>query len=222
MWRPLAIALSVLVCGLAGHRGTAAPAPDEVRRSATGGPSWQLDFSFHDPQRISIQHPGDERPTVYWYALFTVVNNTGRDVEFYPSFNLVTDTLEVVEGGADINPRVYDAIAARHEREYPFFAPPSKITGLLLRGADNARTSAAVFRMFDPSSNNFTVYIAGLSGQISRVPNPEFDDQREESESNQRFFILRKSLAITYGLPGDVSTRFRAVPVRQKREWVIR
>ena len=222
MRRRLTIVLSVLVCGFACHHGTAAPTPDGERPSVSGASSWQLDFSFHDPQRISIQHPGDGQPTVYWYVLFTVVNDTGRDVQFYPSFDLVTDTLEVIEGGADINPRVYDAIAARHKKEYPFFAPPSKITGLLLQGADNARTSAAVFRMFDPSSNNFTVYIAGLSGQISRVPNPEFDDQREESEANQRFFILRKTLAIKYSLPGDVFTRSRAVPVRQRREWVIR
>jgi hypothetical protein len=183
---------------------------------------WQLDFNFHDPQRISVQLPGHERVTTYWYVLFTVTNNTGRDVEFYPSFRLVTDTLQAVEGGANIDPRVYGAIAARHKKEHPFFAPPAKITGPLLQGEDNARTSAAVFRTFDPSANGFTIYISGLSNEISRVPNPDFQDKTKESETNQRFFILRKTLAVTYNLPGDVFTQSRATPVRDKREWVMR
>jgi hypothetical protein len=195
---------------------------DIALTTSAGSKFWQLDFNFHDPQRISVQLPGHAKPATYWYVLFTVTNNTGRDVELYPSFRLVTDTLQVVEGGANIDPRVYGAIAARHKKEYPFFAPPSKITGPLLQGEDNARTSAAVFRTFDPSANGFTIYVSGLSNEISRVPNPDFQDKAEESEANQRFFILRKTLAITYNLPGDVFTQSRATPVRDKREWVMR
>ncbi|UCF33168.1 MAG: hypothetical protein JSV78_12620 [Phycisphaerales bacterium] len=195
---------------------------DTTLGTSPASSSWQLDFNFHDPQRISVQLPGHERAATYWYVLFTVTNNTGQDAEFYPSFRLVTDTLQVVEGGANIDPRVYGAIAARHKKEYPFFAPPAKITGPLLQGEDNARTSAAVFRTFDPSANGFTIYVGGLSSEISRVPNPDFQDKTEESETNQRFFILRKTLAVTYKLPGDVLTQSRATPVRDKREWVMR
>ena len=55
--------------------------------------SWQLDFTFHDLQRITLRHPGDAAPTTYWYMLYEVSNNTRRDVEFYPSFEIVTNTL---------------------------------------------------------------------------------------------------------------------------------
>lgn len=191
----------------------------------TGGPSgssWQLDVTFHDPQRIVLRLPGDEHMTTFWYMLYRVTNNTGREVEFYPSFRLVTDTFEVTEGGAGISPSAYDAIAARHKREFPFLAPPAKIAGRLLQGEENARASVAIFRMFDKEASSFTVYGAGFSGTIRRVPNPAFLDNQKESEDNPRFFVLRRTLAIVYELPGDPETRWQAAPVRRTRKWVMR
>jgi hypothetical protein len=184
--------------------------------------SWQLEFRFHDPQRITVQLPGDSQETRYWYMLYEVVNQTGRDVAFYPSFRLVTDTLQVVEGGADIHPRVYDLIAARHKIEFPLLTVPSKVTGLLLQGEENARASVAVFRAFDPKASGFTAYVAGLSGEVARIPNPAFNPAAEETEENARSFILRRTLAIEYALPGDDATSGKANPIRRNREWVMR
>lgn len=191
-------------------------------KAESGTKSWVLDIKFHDPQRITLTLPGDKHETTSWYVLFEVTNNTGQDVEFYPSFRLVTDTLQVVEGGSNISPSVYEAIIARHKNDHPFLAPPPKITGPLLQGEDNARTSLAVFRMFDKEANGFTIYIGGLSGEIVRVNNPGFDVNEEESAVNPRFFILRRTLAIAYELPGDPDTRIMAKPVRRSREWVMR
>ena len=206
----------VVVYVLSGASATAAPAAELTASS------WELDFTFHDPQRMTLRLPGDSQETTFWYLLFEVINNTGRDVGFYPSFRLVTDTLEVVEGGADISPSVYDAIFARHKLEYPFFAPPTKITGLLLQGRDNARASVTVFRMFDGEADGFTIYVSGLSGDVQRVRNPDFDPDQPESEANPRSFILRRTLAIDYDLPGDPESRIQAKPIRRSREWVMR
>lgn len=184
--------------------------------------SWQLDVTFQDPQRITLQLPGDSDSTTFWYLLYEVTNNTGRDVMFYPSFRLITDTLKVVEGGSEIPPSVYDAVAARHQKEFPFFAPPTKVTGRLLQGEANARASAAIFRVFDPNASSFTVFAAGFAGEIKRASNPAFDNSRDESDGNPRFFILRRTLAIAYDLPGAAETRWRAKPVRRTREWVMR
>ena len=184
--------------------------------------SWQLDFEFHDPQRISLTLPGDDRATTFWYLLYQVTNDTRREVEFYPSFRLVTDTLQVVDGGDMISPRVYDAVAARHRGEYPFFVSPLKAMGPLLQGRENARTSAAVFRTFDAESSSFTVYVSGLSGEIERIGNPAFNTDQEESPQNPRFFLFRRTLGISYDLPGDARTRARAVPIRRSRQWVMR
>lgn len=184
---------------------------------------WQLDFAFHDVQRISLVLPGDSQPTTFWYLLFEAANLTGRDVEFYPSFELVTDTLQVVEGGANISPSVYDAIAARHKNEFPFFVPPARITGALLQGRENARASAAVFRTFDSSAARFTVYVSGLSGELVRVSNPApVDPGVVSTEPMADSFILRRTLAIVYDLPGDSTTRANAQPIRRSREWVMR
>jgi hypothetical protein len=190
--------------------------------ASPGARSWQLDVKFHDPQRISLRLPGDSHPTTFWYMLYKVTNNTGQDRQFFPSFRLLTGTLKVVEGGADVHPLVYDAIAARHNDEFPFLAPPGKVAGLLLQGNANARASAAVFREFDPDADEFTVFAAGFSGEIQRLANPAFDAGKGESEDNPRFFILRRTLAIRYELPGDATTRSRATPIRRTRDWVMR
>lgn len=182
--------------------------------------AWQLDFHFYDPQRISVTVPGESTPRTFWYLLFQVVNNTGRDVEFYPSFDLVTDTLEAIKGGDGVPVEVYEAIAARHRGEFPFFAVPAKITGTLLQGVANSRASAAVFRTFDPLAARFTVYVAGLSGEVTRVSPPVGVDALKDID--EATFVLRRTLAIAYDLPGDVATRTWVVPVRRSRSWVLR
>lgn len=199
-----------------GSLGQAAP------RARGGAPAWQLDIAFGDPQRIALRLPGESKDTTFWYVLFKVTNDTGADRRFFPSIRLVTNTLEVVEGGSGISPRVYDAIIARHRQEWPFLAPPFKITGLLLQGEANARTSVAVFRDFDDKASAFSVLFSGFSGKIDRVANPAFDPDKSESKTNPREFLLRKTLKIEYDLPGDAVTRSSATPIRRTREWIMR
>ena len=191
-------------------------------KTGTVTSSWQLDLEFHDPQRITLTLPGDNEPTTFWYMLYRVTNNTRQEVQFYPLFRLVTDTLKVVEGGDMISPTVYDAIARRHEKEYPFFTPPWKVTGPLLQGRENARTSAAVFRQFDREASAFTVYASGLSGEMQRIRNPGFVKNQAESEENPRVFLFRRTLAVKYDLPSDPDTQALAVPIRRSRHWVMR
>lgn len=209
----LAFVGMVTVCAA---RGMAAP---EAEPSST---AWQLDFTFADPQRLTVQLPGATEPSVYWYVLFTVTNRTGRDVEFYPSFRLVTDTLTVVDGGSDVSPTVYEQIGERHKSEYPFLAPPWKVTGPLLQGEENSRSSVAVFSKIDTEASSFTLYVGGLSGDIRRTVNPAFDASKPESTSNTRFFVLRRTLAIEYALPGDEQSVLTVAPVRRNRFWTMR
>lgn len=178
--------------------------------------SWTLDIEFHDPQRITIDG------VTYWYLLYEVTNKSGQDVQFFPKARLVTDTLQEVIAGENVGPLVYDAIAARHRKQYPFFAPPTKITGLMLQGEENSRASAMVFKTFDPTAAGFTIYMSGFSGEVERLRNPAFDVNQPESEKNPRSFLLERTLAITYSLPGDVTTRSQATPIRRNREWMMR
>lgn len=198
-------------CGCAAAR-VASAAPQAGLVSS----AWQLDFDFADPQRITVQ--GE----TYWYMTYRVTNRTGRDVDFFPSFRLVTNTLQVVEGGAGLSPLVYDAIAERHRVDFPFFAPPTRIIGPLLQGEANARESAVVFRPFDLEASRFTIFASGLSGEIETRRNPAFDKDKPESKSNPRSFLFRRTLEIVYDLPGDAQTRATATPVRRSRDWQMR
>lgn len=196
-----------------------------VAAAPVAGPrprTWQLDVRFHDPQRISVHVAGDERPTEYWYFLYEVTNNTGRDVEFYPSFEIVTNRLEVIEAGDWVHPKAYDAIFARHVKEFPFLARPTEVTGRLLQGEANARASVAVFRMFDARASGFTVYGSGFSGDIERLRVPESIDAAGDAGPQPPSFLLRRTLAIRYQLPGDARTRGDAKPIRRGRQWVMR
>jgi hypothetical protein len=191
----------------------AAPQPGLV-------PPWQLEVEFADPQRITIQTAAG--PQTYWYVLYRVINRTGKDVQFFPSFRIVTNTLFVVDAGDGVHPAAYDRIKEIHRADFPFFAPPTKVSGLLLQGVENARESAAVFKTFDPAASSFKVYFAGLAGESQRVNNPAFDPKQPESKQNPRSFLMQRTLEVSYDLPGDAVTRSMAQPVRRDRKWVMR
>ena len=67
-----------------------------------------------------------------------------------------------------------------------------------------------------------TFSVSGLSGVVDRIPNPGFDSKQKEGDGNPRFFVLRRTLAIRYELPGDMTSRMAAQPIRRNREWVMR
>ncbi len=215
MVRRLGIVILGLVLPTLAGSASAAPKTGLV----TG--TWDLAIEFTDPQRLTVPMAGGRSET-YWYVVYRVVNRTGQDVQFFPSFRLVTNTLDVVDAGDGVHPSAYDRIAALNNREFPFFAPPAKVSGLLLQGEENSRSSAAVFKAFNPEASSFTVFMSGMSGQVERVNNPAFNPKSPEGEANPRSFLFRRTLAVQYDLPGDAQTRAYATPIRRNREWVMR
>ena len=218
-FRPVRVALcmGLLACFCGSASATA-----QVLKPSRALLSWELKFSFADPQRISLTLPGARDPATYWYMLYTVENDTDHDVPFYATAELVTASLQVIKGGEQVSPTVYDAIKARHKITHPFMIDPSRVSGTLLQGEDNAKTSMVVFRQFNYEDNAFSIYFSGLSGEIKLQPNPSFDTSRPENKKNPRTFALRKTLEIKYELPGDESTRRLAKPIRRERTWVMR
>ena len=197
--------------------------------------SWELDIKFLDPKRIELQLPGSDRPVVYWYGVYTVINNTGRSQRFAPLFQIVTADLRVLDTDMGITPLVFDAIAERHHVTHPYLVDPVKAWGALLTGEDNARESVAIWRQVDLTLNDFAVYIAGLSGETQLVRNPVYKPEQPEMRKiagpdgrerevlvNPKHFTLRKTLEIRYTLPGSPKTGFEAVPERGDTRWVMR
>ncbi len=200
-----------------------------------GARSWQLDFDFVDPQTITVKLPGADKPQTFWYMLYTVTNNTGREVPFLPRFELMTNTMRVLPGDPGVHPLVFAAIQKRHRPTHPLLVEPVKMMGRLLQGADNARSSVVIWPQFDIKANQFTVYVAGLSGEAKLLPNPDYKPGQPEYKTktlpsgatvrvpvNLRYFTLRKTLALRYLLPGDLKTRDTAHAGRLGMEWIMR
>ena len=224
----LTIAAAALIL-LIGRSGWAVPEPSITPVS------WQLDFRFEDPQRIVIKLPGEKTARTYWYVLYEVINRSGQDVQFHPDFTLVTSTMQVSRADLGVDKEVYEAIKARHAQQYPFMTDPISAMGRLLQGEDNARTSVAIWKQFDLEANALTIYVGGLSGETQRIKNPNYDPSKPETITktlpngtkievsvNPQQFILEKTLAIPYTLPGDPQTRQTVSPERGYRRWIMR
>lgn len=197
--------------------------------------SWQLEFEFEDPRRLVIQIPGEKTPRVYWYMLYNVTNNSNRDVEFMPRFDIVTDKLQVLETDVAADPTVFAAIKKIHAKDRPFLLEPLEVMGKLLQGGDNAKDSVAIWRDFTGDARQFTIFVSGLSGESVILPNPTYDSAKPEFVMkdlpggakakipvNPRHFVLYKTLSVAYLLPGDDQSRKEAQPIREKVEWLMR
>jgi hypothetical protein len=207
----------------------AAPSPSVAPKS------WELDFDFADPQTITLQFPGAAAPQTFWYILYTVTNNSRREVQFLPRFEMMTNIMQVVAGDPGINPQVFEAIKRRHRPTYPLLIEPVKIMGRLLQGPDNAKSSVAIWPQINIKANQFTVYVAGLSGESVLLRNPNYkagqpeyitkklgDGTEIKAVVNPKFFTLRKTFAVRYILPGDEQTRATARAGRRGTEWIMR
>lgn len=201
---------------LAPLAGAATPEP------AIAPVSWELNFKYQDPQKVAVKLPGDKEPAAYWYMLYSVENPSDREVEFYPRFEIVTDRLEVITHEIRVSPEAFKAVQRRSGD--PLLLPPEQVIGKILRGKDRARRSVAIWRDMDPKTRSFTVYVSGLSGETKRVKNPVFDPEKPENDKNRRYFVLRKTLAIPYRLPGGDSARDTAQPERVlgEEKWIMR
>jgi hypothetical protein len=170
--------------------------------------------------------------------LYKVTNNTGRERIFFPTFEVVyqtSDALGSVEADMGINPAVFAAIKKQHAKGHPFLVEPVRAIGRLLQGEDNAVTGVAIWPAFDDRADRFSIYVAGLSGQTQLVPNPAYDPDLPETQSqtlpdgttialtlNPRLFTLRKTLKIDYHLPGDPLSHRSVKPVETAHAWVMR
>jgi len=209
----------VLAISLAtGTLGMGYPKPSAV------GTAWQLQFKFQPVKRITVTLPGEGART-YWYMIYTVRNETDREVVFYPEFTLVTNRLGVMRSGMGVAPEVYKAIKKEYHNTYPWLEHPRDLVGPLARGEDNARDSVAVWPDFDRKTSSFSVFVGGLSGEAVEVPNPLYVKGKSDPKKVPDKFVLRKTLQIKYALPTDPGKRDRVEPGlgdRPALQWIMR
>lgn len=223
-------------------RGQPEPSPVRV--------SWELSFEPTPPLRIEVDT--GKGAAVYWYVLYTVTNSTGDDVDFHPEIvrvneiesDLPAEKVTAHSGAAPsitvdaalvgLHGDVFRAIQRRHAKTHPFLVEPVEAIGKLLQGKDNARTSVAVFRELDARVSRFTIYVSGLSGErVTKrnplyVPAPAGSGKKAAAGTGgtgaeyAKYFVLRKTLALPYTLPGDTRTRRSATPALGRMTWVMR
>jgi hypothetical protein len=69
----------------------AAPEPAII----PGPGDWTMEVTFEHPQQIIVQmeKSGLKR---FWYTIVTLTNQSGQDVGFYPTCDLMTDTFHII------------------------------------------------------------------------------------------------------------------------------
>jgi len=208
-----AVAIAVILCvGLDG----AVPEPSLVPEADV----WQLELELHgEPQQVLVTMPGEDQPRRFWYLLYTVYNNTGSDVEFYPQFDLFTDTFKLYHAGVKSRQVVFEAIRQAYAKTIPLLESEDMITGRILQGQDNARDSVAIFEEFDPNATSVKIFMAGLSNETVRIDAPgELIGDIDGPGS----LLLRKSLQLSYQVPGDRFNPGNRVMLYRGRQWIMR
>jgi len=200
---PVIWALMAIIGAVGATAGLeAAPKPALVAPPGT----WQLDLELHgNPQQINIRLPGDIESRRFWYLLYTVANNTPEEVEFYPQFDLYTNTFKLY---------------------HPLLEPDNMLTGRILVGQDNARDSVAIFTDFDPNATSASIFIAGLSNETITIKPPAVKKSAagviDGSAKEQKEVLLRKTLMLQYQVPGDRFNLADRVMLYRGRDWVMR
>ena len=179
--------------------------------------SWELDFDHSKPKRIVVDVPGQSAPKAYWYMTYTVTNKTDKEQTFLPIFQLVTKEGQVIRSDKDIPSKVFEAIKGRERIK--FLEPYTKAAGELRIGDDQAKDSVAIWEEPEAKMGTFTIYIGGLSGESVFLKD---DKGQEVKDPDGKPVILRKTLQLTYQIPGD-EVRPGDDPVNEKdKTWVMR
>ncbi len=170
--------------------------------------SWELNFKYGPVERVYVDVDG--KPTAFWYVRYTVTNNSGRDVLFTPSFELVSDTGESLQAFKNVPNSVFDKIKGLYKNT--LLMSPTDIYGKLLQGEDNAKDGVIIFPNIDPDARNFKLFVMGLSGETTdKVINP----------ITNKPVLLQKTLELDINIPGQAINREPASKVTGSK-WVMK
>jgi hypothetical protein len=189
----------------------AAPEPAIVQKPG----DWTLDLRFENPQQIVLQGAVPER---YWYIILTLTNKSGKDVDFYPQCDLVTDTLQLVPSLKGTSTALFDRIKNRHHNKYPFLELLENAGNKILQGRDNTKDIAVIWPDFDPNAKTVNIFVSGLSNETAVIDNPAVKDQ----DGKPAKIYLRKTLELTCSIAGDPKFRDDQKLKFESKRWVMR
>jgi hypothetical protein len=179
---------------------------------------WTLNAVYDQPQQITLKLTGEQEARRFWYIILTLTNeSTAVDAPFYPLCQLMTDTFQIVTAkGA--RKEIFDHIKVKHQGSYPFLERLDYVDNKILQGADNAVDVVIIWPDFDPQAKEVTLFISGLSNETRAIKHPVTKDQNGRPET----VLLRKTLALKYGIGGDPALRHAAGMRFLDQSWVMR
>jgi hypothetical protein len=190
----------------------AVPQPAIVQKPG----DWTLDVRFDNPQQIALPIPGAQQR--FWYIILTLTNKTGKDVDFYPQCDLVTDTLQLVPALKGTPAALFDRIKNRHRSKYPLLELLENSGDKILQGQDNTQDLVVIWPDFDPNAKSVNIFISGLSNETAVIDNPAAKD----NDGKPAKIYLRKTLQLTYSIAGDPKFRDDQKLKFESKRWVMR
>lgn len=204
--------LMLLICTFAGQAAYAAPKPT----MSPNAKNWTLNVTYEHPRQIAVKCPGDKNVKKYWYTILSITNKTGKDVPFYPQFDLMTDTFEVVPAGKKVQNFIFDEIKKTVKGKYPFLISMDEMPSKILQGEDNTVDLAIIWPEFDSKSKNVKFFFAGLSNETTAL------ELLDKKDNEVKVYYLRKTLVLDYAFPGDSAINCRNGLKFLSQDWVMR
>jgi hypothetical protein len=203
-----------------------APAVAEPPKPSVVPTTWQLDLDFENPQPVTLQLPGEKKPRTFWYVLYKITNRTDKDRIFVPDFVMAADTGVITRAGVNIPVGVFEAIQKRHNN--PLLSNLPGVTGRILQGEDNSKTSLAIWPDIDLKARAFDIFVGGLSGEREKVKLPlpltvvVTDKDGNKTQEALSEVVLSRMLKLHYLIPSEPQSRTPDSVVLDKKDWVLR
>jgi len=214
----LAFSVPVAVCLLAGPASApvlGAPEPSVV-------PSrWQLDFrpgelhvATYDVEIPVIDPDGTVtntiQPRTYLYFTYEVVNTTGENLLFAPSFELATEETGVIRSGRGVPSSVVTRLL--EDLKNPYLEDEISVIRTLEQGIEYAREGLVVWPAETLKSDEIKIFAKGFSGETKSITRPDTGEK----------VTLYKVMMLRYETPGDVAAFGpRPIPLAESR-WILR
>jgi hypothetical protein len=182
---------------------------------------WQLDVEA-GPLRmatvdVEIEVPGPNgtvalvrQPRAYFYFVYKVVNKTGQDLTFAPSFEMATDDGDLFKAGRNVPLEVTGTLLQRLRNS--FLQDQVSIIGTLGQGEENAKEGLVVWEAPNLKVDEITIFASGFSGESRRITKPGSGEE----------VVLRKTLMLRHLAPGDISVFDDQVIPRTEERWILR
>jgi hypothetical protein len=184
-----------------------APEPSPVARR------WELKVDVGPMRVTSIEVNGQPKP--FMYLTYHVVNKSGKDLLFAPSFDLAFGSGKPVRSGRDVPSEVTSTIVGKLED--PFVQDQISIIGTLLQGDEHARDGVVIWPAESLEPSKLAMYAAGFSGETATIDLPSATEAGKKEKA-----VLRKTLMIRYAPGGEITGRGdKPIEVAEQR-WIMR